>query len=108
MLKDYVPTYNATAVQKLVNRGMFFVDLPLSKISALGGCVIGKSNLDEFAMGTSSALGYFGPVKAAFSNDVEDDWHIPGGSSGGSGVAVQLDIADWYGFTSAFPLISQF
>lgn len=54
--------------------------------------------MDEFCMGTSTALGYFGPVKAGLSEDVEDDWYIPGGSSGGSAVAVKLGMATWYIF----------
>ncbi|VDP45616.1 unnamed protein product [Heligmosomoides polygyrus] len=58
------------------------------------GCIIGKANMDEFCMGTSSALGHFGPVKSGLTEDVETDWIVPGGSSGGSAVAVQLGMAD--------------
>ncbi|PIC37605.1 hypothetical protein B9Z55_016175 [Caenorhabditis nigoni] len=79
MLENYTPPMNATVVDRIV---------------AKGGCIIGKTNLDEFCMGTSSALGHFGPVKSALSEATSDDWLIPGGSSGGSAVAVQTGIAD--------------
>ncbi|KAL6739687.1 hypothetical protein Aduo_013113 [Ancylostoma duodenale] len=79
MLENYVPPYTATVVQRLLDKG---------------GCIIGKANMDEFCMGTSSVLGHFGPVKSALTEDVADDWLVPGGSSGGSAVAVQLGIAE--------------
>lgn len=62
--------------------------------------MIGKSNLDEFCMGTSSSQSYFGPVKSPWTvvmkdknARLEDNWVIPGGSSGGSAVAVACGIA---------------
>lgn len=57
--------------------------------------MIGKANMDEFCMGTSSSKGYFGPVKNGLSDELnlETDWRSPGGSSGGCGVAVQLGIS---------------
>ncbi|EFO92090.1 hypothetical protein CRE_13710 [Caenorhabditis remanei] len=80
MLENYCAPVNATIVERIV---------------ANGGCIIGKTNLDEFCMGTSSALGHFGPVKSAVKEeDSPDDWIIPGGSSGGSAVAVQAGIVD--------------
>ncbi|WKY04570.1 hypothetical protein Q1695_005518 [Nippostrongylus brasiliensis] len=79
MLSNYVPPYTATVVERMIKKG---------------GCIIGKANMDEFCMGTSSALGYFGAVKSGLTEDVEEDWIVPGGSSGGSAVAVQLGIAD--------------
>ncbi|CAL2042182.1 unnamed protein product [Caenorhabditis brenneri] len=79
MLDNYTPSVNATIVNRII---------------ANGGCVIGKTNLDEFCMGTSSALGHFGPVKSAVAEITSDDWLIPGGSSGGSAVAVQTGIVD--------------
>ncbi|KJH44836.1 putative aspartyl/glutamyl-tRNA amidotransferase subunit A [Dictyocaulus viviparus] len=79
MLERYIPPYTATIVRRLVDKG---------------GCIIGKGNMDEFCMGTSSALGHFGPVKNAITGDVDSDWFVPGGSSGGPAVAVQLGIAD--------------
>ncbi|EYC27979.1 hypothetical protein Y032_0008g272 [Ancylostoma ceylanicum] len=85
MLENYVPPYTATVVQRLLDKG---------------GCIIGKANMDEFCMGTSSVLGHFGPVKSALTEDVADDWLVPGGSSGGSAVAVQLGIAEMFNFFS--------
>ncbi|CCD72814.1 Glutamyl-tRNA(Gln) amidotransferase subunit A, mitochondrial [Caenorhabditis elegans] len=81
MLEKYTPPVNATIVERIVARG---------------GCIIGKTNLDEFCMGTSSALGHFGPVKSDLTEPGgTEDWTIPGGSSGGSAVAVQTGIADF-------------
>ncbi|GMT24603.1 hypothetical protein PFISCL1PPCAC_15900 [Pristionchus fissidentatus] len=81
MLESFTPPYTATVVRKLIDNG---------------ACVIGKANLDEFCMGTSSALGYFGPVKSGLSDEskIEEDWLIPGGSSGGPAVAVQMGFAE--------------
>lgn len=59
-----------------------------------GGCLIGKGNMDEFCMGTSSLLGFYGPVRAATPAKTDSDWYLAGGSSGGSAVAVSLGFAD--------------
>lgn len=69
-----------------------------------GGCIIGKANMDEFCMGTSSSQSFFGPVKNGLSDEasLDEDWLIPGGSSGGSAVAVQL------GFAQVLILFSSF
>lgn len=68
MLDGYVPVFNATAVEKLESAGMV---------------VVGKLNMDEFAMGGSSETGVFGAVRNPW-----DVSRVSGGSSGGSVVAV--------------------
>jgi aspartyl-tRNA(Asn)/glutamyl-tRNA(Gln) amidotransferase subunit A len=71
MLNGYIPVFNATVVEKLENAGMI---------------IIGKLNMDEFAMGGSSETGVFGSVHNPW-----DVSCVSGGSSGGSAAAVAGD-----------------
>ena len=71
ILENYIPTYTASAVQNLTE----------------AGCVIiGKTNMDEFAMGSTTETSYYGVTRNPHNPD-----HVPGGSSGGSAAAVALN-----------------
>lgn len=87
MLANFVPEYDATVYSKLKHSGAI---------------LIGKTNLDQFAMGSGTIDSHFGPTKnlwkSEFMDDYyslsqtkpgkSDDWYIAGGSSGGSAIAV--------------------
>ena len=68
ILENYVPPYTATAVRKLLEAGAI---------------LIGKANLDEYAMGSSTENSAYGPARNPWNTE-----YVPGGSSGGSTVAV--------------------
>ncbi|RWS27951.1 glutamyl-tRNA(Gln) amidotransferase subunit A-like protein, partial [Leptotrombidium deliense] len=75
MLLNYVPPYNATVVERVFNES--------------GAILLGKTNMDEFAMGAGSVDSVFGPVRNPWKlSKTKDDFYICGGSSGGSAVAV--------------------
>lgn len=74
MLHNFIPPYESTVTQKLLDSGCVF---------------LGKTNMDEFAMGSANITSYFGNVINPWS---KGDDLVPGGSSGGSAAAVAGDL----------------
>jgi len=73
MLDNFIAPYESTATQKLLDAGVV---------------TLGKTNLDEFAMGSSTESSFYGPTRNPWDLD-----SVPGGSSGGSAVAVAAGLA---------------
>ena len=77
MLSDFVPQYESTVTQKLLDAG---------------SVTLGKANMDEFAMGSSNMTSFFGPAINPYKKKNSTEDLVPGGSSGGSATAVAANL----------------
>jgi len=77
VLDGFRPPYESTVTQNLWNAG---------------AVMLGKLNMDEFAMGSSNESSYYGPVTSPWRRAGDDAQLVPGGSSGGSAAAVAADL----------------
>ncbi len=77
MLADFTPTYESSVTQKLLDAGTV---------------TLGKTNMDEFAMGSANTNSFFGPVINPHKRKGSDENLVPGGSSGGSAAAVAANL----------------
>ena len=73
MLENFIPTYESTVSYLLLKSG---------------AAMLGKLNMDEFAMGSANTNSYFGPVKNVWTRKSDGEQVVPGGSSGGSAASV--------------------
>ena len=77
ILENFIPPYHSTVTQKL---------------QEAGSVSLGKTNMDEFAMGSANITSFFGPVRSPWRGKKDEDL-VPGGSSGGSAAAVAGGLA---------------